>query len=65
MSHEEIEKICAEPLIYVDGNLSRHDEELLEVCSERYNSMFTYYKKKYKKIWRRKIAVDLTIFFYI
>ena len=40
-----------------------NDQDLLEACCRRYNSLFAYYKNKYKKIRRRKIALDLTIFF--
>ena len=47
----------------INDNLIQHDQDLLEACSRRYNSLFAYYKNKYKKIRRRKIALDLTIFF--
>ena len=52
-----------EEIAYINDNLIQHDQDLLEACSRRYNSLFAYYKNKYKKIRRRKIALDLTIFF--
>ena len=46
-----------------DEEINDNDQDLLEACCRRYNSLYAYYKNKYKKIRRRKIALDLTIFF--
>ena len=38
-----------------DEEINDNDQDLLEACCRRYNSLFAYYKNKYKKIRRRKI----------
>ena len=60
MSSDEVDGVIT-PLDYVNEELNQHDHDLLEACSLRYNSLYRYYMKKYKKIRRKKILLDMII----
>ena len=53
MSSDEVDGVNT-PLDYINDELNQQDHDLLEACSGRYNSLYQYYMKKYKKIRREK-----------